>query len=370
MTEFEINELMRKSLSVTENPPKKLNDSILRQAKERNMKKKNLYRKVMTAAAVAAVFLGVSTTAVAAYHMLNASSAARELDRGDLADSFTKNNILEDEVKKQGSAFEVTLLGVLTGERMGKDLAEGMDVQQERTYAAVAIARTDGNSMQEDQDLSFFVSPLIQGLDPAFYNIASMNGSISWKVMDGVLYYLVDCDDIACFADRSIYLAVMDRGLYDNQAYSYDESSGKIARREEYQGLNLLFDLALDPALADPQKAAAYLQELERRWKEPAPEEEGQEPKVEDILARATLLEDSVKEVTWDENGGIYYEYSFGFENGVENMTNYSSFGPPFAEGETGYQVVTWSENGEGEKTYILLHKDENGKVTGMIYKE
>lgn len=370
MTEFEINELMKKSLSVKENPPKKLNDRILRQAKERNMRRNNIYRKVMTAVAVAAVSLGVSTTALAAYHVLNASSAAQELGREDLAEPFTNDNIVTGEEKQQGSGYEVKLLGILAGEKVEKDLAEGMNLTEGRTYAAVAISRTDGSMIQKDENLSFFVSPLIQGLDPAFYNLAGMNGSYSSKVMDGVLYYLVDCDDIACFADKEIYLAVLDKVFYDNQAYNFDKDSGKITRREDYQGMNLLFELALDPAMADAQKAADYLQQLESQWSEPAPENEFEEPNIEDIVGKAHLIEDSVKEVTWDDEGGIYYEYTFGFVDGMEDMTNYSSPGSPFEENETGYKAVTWMEDNEGQMTYVVLHKDDNGKITGMIFED
>lgn len=370
MTEFEINELMKKSLSVKENPPKKLNDRILRQAKERNMRRNNIYRKVMTAVAVAAVSLGVSTTALAAYHVLNASSAAQELGREDLAEPFTNDNIVTGEEKQQGSGYEVKLLGILAGEKVEKNLAEGMNLTEGRTYAAVAISRTDGSMIQKDENLSFFVSPLIQGLDPAFYNLAGMNGSYSSKVMDGVLYYLVDCDDIACFADKEIYLAVLDKVFYDNQAYNFDKDSGKITRREDYQGMNLLFELALDPAMADAQKAADYLQQLESRWNQSAPEDGFEEPDIKDIIGNAGLIEDSVKEVTWDAQGGISYEYSYGIVDGLEDKLRYADSCSPFAEGETGYKAVMWSENMEGRMTYVVMHKDDSGKVTGMVYKD
>ena len=65
------------------------------------------------------------------------------------------------------------------------------------------------------------------------------------------------------FADRGIYIGVSESMAYDNHAYSYDESSGELNRNESYQGVNALFVLTIDPAKADPEKAAAIIDSMD-----------------------------------------------------------------------------------------------------------
>lgn len=366
MKNNKVDELLKNALSSMETPDDTLNQQIRKCAKEIEMNKKRRYRKWMTVAAAAVVFLGVSTTALAAYKVLSASAVAQKLEQPELADSFEINNSLENEVNKQDKKYEVTLLGLLLGEKLSDELAENLDLTDGRTYAAVAIKRTDGAPMQETDGTAFMATPLIEGLNPAEYNIASMNGGYTRKIMDGVLYYIVDCDDITCFADRKIYLAVLDSTFYNQQAYRYDEATGTISRQTDYDGMNLLFDLPVDSGLADQSKAETYLEELRRQWEEQG--EEPELPEVEEIVKHASLIEDSVKEITKNEKGEYYYEYLFGYVDGMEDKTTYSSSMDPFLENEKGYLLISMM-GGDGEGTkYIVFHKDDNGKITGMIY--
>lgn len=64
------------------------------------------------------------------------------------------------------------------------------------------------------------------------------------------------------FADQDLYFYICDGSFYKRDAYLYDKETGIISRNEEYDGLNALFTLPVDIAKADPEKAAAYLEEL------------------------------------------------------------------------------------------------------------
>lgn len=242
-----------------------------------------------------------------------------------------------------------------------------MGLSPERTYAAVAVVRKDGKAMQEEDSNLIFVSPLIEGLNPVQYNIASMNGSRSWMEKDGILYIIVDCDDITCFADRKIYLAVQSGAFYDNQAYVFDEGTGSIQRNESYQEMNLLFELPADKKLADPKKAEQYLKKLEQQWSIEA--EVPELPDVNEVVKTARLIEDSVKEVVRDKDGNYYYEYLFGYVDGLEDITNYSSCMPMFEEDQYGYFLGSMAEK-DDSVTYVVFHKDKDGKITGMVYVE
>ena len=91
-----------------------------------------------------------------------------------------------------------------------------------------------------------------------------MDGGYAEIETDGVVYRMIDCDSIACFADREIYLCVLDKTLYEKDAYDYDEQSSVIAPNPEYEGTNLLFRLPIPEEKADPDKAAQYIEEMEK----------------------------------------------------------------------------------------------------------
>ena len=76
-----------------------------------------------------------------------------------------------------------------------------------------------------------------------------------------MLYWLINCSNVEYFADHRIYLCVTDTDFYKTGLYNYDETDGSISRREEYDGLNALFELELDAEKADPAAAHALLAE-------------------------------------------------------------------------------------------------------------
>ena len=159
------------------------------------------------------------------------------------------------------------MLGIASGEIWVQSSISQQITDLQGMYAVVAIERLDGTPMPAVSDerygeLNLFISPLITGLKPWQYNIASMNGGYTDIVEDGILYRLISCDDIALFADRELYLCISDTTFYDTNAYQYDESSGKVSRNTEYDGINLLFSLPIDISKADHTAAEAYLEKL------------------------------------------------------------------------------------------------------------
>ena len=131
----------------------------------------------------------------------------------------------------------------------------------------IAIENGNGVPMPDTSDesygnLEFFASPLIGDFNPAFYNIAGMSGNYTDMTEEGILYRLLECSNVEIFADHDLYLCVSEGMFYDSEAYCYDELTGKISRNENYEGMNALFELPMDIAKADPQKAAEYMAEL------------------------------------------------------------------------------------------------------------
>lgn len=157
------------------------------------------------------------------------------------------------------------------------------------------------------------------------------------------------------FADRGVYLAVSSGNIfYDTKAFAYDESTGEVSPRTDYKGASLLFDLPLDKAKADHDKAEAYLRELLKEPSagtaaDPAASVDNAEAnlvnKIEDLkkkLPEGTVIPESIKKVTYDDQGRINYEY--------DGWSGSFSTGELFVEGQTGYSDVLFSGDGHGYK--------------------
>jgi hypothetical protein len=94
-------------------------------------------------------------------------------------------------------------------------------------------------------------------------NIASMDGGYSDNVADGILYRIIECDNVEIFADRGLYLAVCTGGpFYNGDAFIQNERTGEITANPNFDGASAVFDLPLDTKLADPAEAERYLKDL------------------------------------------------------------------------------------------------------------
>lgn len=112
-------------------------------------------------------------------------------------------------------------------------------------------------------DDEILITPLIEGYEPWIYNIFTMNGGYSENIIDGILYRIIEFDNIEYFADRSVYLAVLNNGFYNINAYNYDIKTGLITRNNDYNGTNILFNLDMDKSKANPQKAKEYISKIQ-----------------------------------------------------------------------------------------------------------
>lgn len=284
-----LDELLTHVLTPREEPGDILNRKILMQVKERENMKHKKYKRASAAVIVAALVAASSITAVAAWQYRSASDVAARTGDDRLADYFAEQaaetGMVTDPPDTAGQAgiadsagladskdivgesqsyggYKVTVLGLMSGENLSeyRRMING-NVRNESTYCVVAIEREDGTAVDAEQE-DFFVSPLVGGLEPWTYNAVTFGGGYSEFVEEGILYRLLECDNIECFADHELYLCVTDTSFYDTALYHYDEADGSISRNTEYEGLNALFELEMDASLADPAKAQALIDEI------------------------------------------------------------------------------------------------------------
>ncbi|MCM1325269.1 MAG: hypothetical protein NC094_01465 [Bacteroidales bacterium] len=392
----DLDELLRCVLAPKEEPGDILNRKIMEQVKEKENMKQKKYKKASAAVIAAALVASGSITAFAAWQYLSAGDVADRLGEQEVAKSFVEQSVNSGENTENTQSgivaesqscggYKVSMLGLVSGE----DLSEGArisngEIHSDRSYCVVMIEREDGRAINAEQE-DYFASPLIEGLNPAFYNIVTMAGNYSEFVEGGVLYRLIECDNISYFADRKLYICVTDTAFYNNLCYHYNEEDGSISRNTEYEGLNALFDLKLDASLADPVKAQALIDEIDDRLSGKN-ENEGDEIEMprktkeamewadkltsENLAEYCVRLEHTVRTVSMDKNGNYvippYHadkeetdtEGSSGvFSSKYYNFENYT-LGVPYIDGYSS------SENGMEDLVITTFTLNEDGTMT------
>lgn len=393
---YELDVLLKGCLHTEEMPDDCLHQRIMQEWKEStDMKKKRSYK----AAAAAIVCIGAlsAVTVHAAMRFLTPDEAAEEMGYEEVADLFREEGAISVNETQNGKEYAFTLLGMTEGENLLSLDEEGNAIEKDHFYAVVGISALDGSPLTKEEFWSngegYFISPLIQGLEPWRYNVAAMDGGYTEIEADGVVYRMIDCDSIACFADREIYLCVLDKTLYEKEAYDYDEQNGVIASNPEYEGTNLLFRLPIPEEKADPDKAAQYIEEMEKVQEGggTAEEEEGTDQGAADVITNAgaasdylTFLESlnggeedihSVLEKmgmkvqdcqTAEEKEGTFL-FEWEAEDGYVNTIQF--FPDDFQDGMA-YSCQYEEADDDAALTIELAEMNEDGTVTCTVYKK
>lgn len=375
--------LLKSALSSSFVPDHELDLRIIQKAGEIELIGSRNTKKIPALVIVFSILLFCCVTAFAAWRFLSPKDIALEYGDKELSEAFkSKDAIFLDESQTYGD-YTITLLGCVTGSDISNFAAQGYNIKSDKTYAVVAISRTDRTPMPdissaEYAETSFFVSPLVQGLNPMKHNIVTMNGGYSEIINNGIMYRMIECDNVEIFSDRKIYICVTNTVFYDNNAYIFNESTGEIAVNSEYKGMNLLFDLPLDKQKADKEAADEYLRKRDNSLfnnetdiiDEAAPQEESStevtEPIdiVKEILDNWTLI--CEKRITPDEEGKVYY--SFKKKNG-HMTTGVIVVNAVFPDGATGYSKDVWYTGGDELVNAYLTYKDKNGDIIVSMYE-
>ncbi|MGN0428371.1 MAG: DUF4179 domain-containing protein [Agathobacter sp.] len=301
----QIEDLLFDSLMARDEPAPALNRQILeRWSKEdRTMKRKHFYPKAAVAACVCVLATG-SITAYAAYHFLNPAQIAEEAHNIRLSNVFESDCAIEINETQISNGYRITLLGLVSGENLDAYVPEGKksEIDRKKTYAAFAIERVDETDIKVD---NLCISALVSGIPFSDMNNANMGGSLTWFVQDGVLYELYTCDNLEIFADRGVYLGVVDMFGRENAAFHMDEESGAYRKVEDYEGTAALFQLPLDKTLADETAVQQYLEELKKEEAENSKESESSEETViseENESAEAETLKENENPVEYEDS--------------------------------------------------------------------
>lgn len=355
------------------------------------MSKKNRFKIPAVAALAVLALTAASVTGYATWKYLTPNQVAEVAEDQGLAAAFESEDAVAVNETQECGNYRITLLGIVSGKNLSKYLIEDEagNVSKDRTYVVTAIENADGTPRPATSDDRygedpFFVSPLIQGLNPAFYNIVTMGGAYFETVQDGIQYRIAECDNVEKFADRPVYLCVSDGNFYNNEAYRYDEKNGAISRNEGYSGVNALFALPLDGSKADKEEAESYLKSLEDELngeKDDSEEEVSAENEEADITGQAAEESKNWKEADFEKNtelvkelevapdaeGNFVYQYQIG-EDGISSSGTLGK--EDIEERDEGnmakFRTVIGGEQSAYIETYTLK---EDGSMLLRVYE-
>lgn len=354
------------------------------------MKKgKKKYQAIALAACLSLTFCSI--TGFAAYRYFTPSQLAEEMDDEKLAKAFAGENAVPVNESQEFGDYKITFLGITKGTDIRDYMVQDDAANQldDRMYVAMAIERRDGTPMPETGEEPFFASLYVAGLNPNQYNSITMHGGYTEFVRDGILYRMLETNNVEMFADRGIYFGVNSGVFYDSQAYHFHESTGEITRNEDFDGINALFSVPIDKSKGDPAAAEALLRELQAEWD--APEEPIEKDDTDLAVDRwietlnqmnqektltkefmdqyATIIDSTVQVLKVNGNE-IPYSYDLG--EGGSSGSGVGFFDTLFAEdaapGAMGILGYSYSE-GITDLRIPTMTLNEDGTVTFAVYQ-
>lgn len=390
----DMDDLLRLALAPAYLPEESLNRQVLshiEMEEQKMMDKKKNSRRIPAAAVGLCAVLLASATSYAAYKYLTPAEIVDETGDAALTDAFLGDDaILVNETQECGG-YRITLLGSVAGRNISDYLSmEDGQVQDDRIYTVVAIEHEDGTPMEPTSSddygrESFYVSHYIRGLDPMRYSLMSMGGGYTALVKDGIEYRILEMDNLEMFADRGIYVGVSSGSFYEAGAYRYDEITGEITRNTDYNGVNALFTLPVDPAKADPAAAAEYLEQFEEKMNGSGEEGGSDEEDVSEPLTEADVFMEKLTSENLDEyaepveytrmlctpdaDGMISYQWRIESGAGSEHARMLVDWIFPDKQAGT-VKIGGWSSSGTLDTLCIeVFTLNEDGTVGFVVYQ-
>ena len=227
---------------------------------ERKGKIINMKKTIKFISIAATIVSLVAISALAISVLLTPGQVAEHFGNNEVAQAFESGEaqIVNQTVENSGYIF--TLEGIATGKAI--EYIDAAMVDANRTYVVVAMQKVDGGEITYDDSVTFI--PFFEGYDPWQVNGLHLGGASAHKtIQNNVLYYLWDFTDLEVFADRKIYLAGFG-GIAPGPDKFVLNSDGSIGFADGYEGIKVMFEIQLDAAKANPEKASEMLGNMGR----------------------------------------------------------------------------------------------------------
>ena len=372
-----LDEFLFDALKAEDSPSADLNRQIIDQAytvkKEAKKGKRNF---AAAAAAVLCIAVAGGGTVYATYKYLTSSEIVKNIASNEsLEKAFESDAAIQIYESQESGEYVFTLLGLVSGSDLNPYLAdeERSKIAEQKTYATVAVSKKDGSDMPNK---NFCVSPLIGGVPFAIANNGTMGNFLIWVEQDGIIYELVECDDLELFADRGVWLSICENFSDESSAYILNED-GSYSVNEEFEGIRVLYKLPLDEAKADKALADEYLEGLanQQNNKNEADAEEFQA--LDDF--RASLSHISVDEI--EENFNEVKNHTVTAKPDAEGYIDLTCMDEDVTCGISGqlkyfisdnedFAIVNVFEEDSSQFAFTAIYRNEDGSYTFKEYSQ
>ncbi len=204
-------------------------------------------------AAALAIITMLSVTAFAISYYLSAKEVAGYFGEKEIAAMF-KDSECEPRTVSNGT-YDITFLGKTTGTLL--NMTEGFEGDETRSYAVIAMKKTDGTPLSLIDGMPVQPVPVIEGYMP-YRTWCIMEGSRGLE-HEGILYYLFDYKNLEIFADRTVSIALIEGAMVPSPEILTMDEDGKIVYADGYTGMKGIFELPMDKSKADPEAAAELM---------------------------------------------------------------------------------------------------------------
>lgn len=177
-----------------------------------------------------------------------------------------KTDLLYSETAKAEAKgeYEIDYLGRKSGVKLGVTEDDGYE------YYVYSVKSSDGTPLTiSNVPLKFHT--VIKGCPVWAVNGQKLNLGNSVAEKDGVLYYLFDCKEYDVFADREVFLLVLEKGASYLETAEL-ENDGTFSISSEYEGYGTIVKMNLDKSNADKEKAdriiSGLMPKASNKWKQ------------------------------------------------------------------------------------------------------
>lgn len=210
-------------------------------------------RRIVAAVIIGLLFVG-SVTAYAGVHLFGAKEVALQMEKPKIANEFEKISPVCQVQEDDG--YKITYLGAVTGKKLSEN---DLESDENKTYYVVAVQQKDGGEMSFTDGPRLVVTPFVRGYAPWHFNFILSGGvTAESQIVNKVRYYLVESESVEIYAAHGVYLGVSEEAPNSDQ-YNFDKKTGEISANKKYKGINVLFELSIDPSKADEKQVKKNL---------------------------------------------------------------------------------------------------------------
>ncbi|WP_071059107.1 hypothetical protein [Pelistega sp. MC2] len=173
----------------------------------------------------------------------------------NLIQAFKDNSTVLN-LSQQHGDYLYSLLAIVSGKNLRKDpiICDG-EILNDRSYLVAAII-----PLKEDSILKShmaiprpYISPLINGYSGQQLNLTNFASGTHGLTCEEGYYILLETANLTMYANRGVQIAIYDKTPYPSaDAYDFDQITGRTSPRSDSTGLNIIFDLPLNPPLNNP----------------------------------------------------------------------------------------------------------------------